>query len=129
MDSRKRLLMIRWAAAGLLVPLALGGISWLAYLAKLGFLSEALAGPALFAAPLSPFLIRPATSADAHGGTLFLIGAAVLLGNLALYAAVGALSWRLGSLPRVNRLLRLTLVIGVGFAAVSVVASLIAFTR
>lgn len=120
-------LILRWAVAGLLLPAALAGISWVAYASKLGFIAELMSMPAVFAAPFSPLALAALTTRGAHGPVPYVIAAAVLAGNVAVYALVGMLHARLQRRPIVDQLLWLTLVIGVGFSLLSFVATIVAF--
>jgi hypothetical protein len=119
--------LLRWILAGCAVPLLLGGISWLGYAVGLAFVAEALAGPAMFSAPLSPFLVKAFTASDLHGVMPWVVGVGVAAFNVTLYAALGSLHWRLRRQPPVNQALWLTLVIFIGFSVTSFVASIWAF--
>ena len=118
---------MRWALAGVLVPGVLGGLSWLCFEARIGGPFDLLANLSMFAAPFWPFVLKAFQGRDAHGLVPYLIAMGVIACNVALYVAVGALEWRLRAQPRVNQLLWLTLVIGVGFAILKFLALILAF--
>jgi len=125
--TTRRLLLLRWALAGIVVPATLGGLSWLCFEARIGTLFDALANLAMFAAPLWPFVLKAFQGRDPHGVQTFVIAAAVVAFNALLYVAVGTLHWRLREQPQVNRMLWLTVVVGVGFSVLKFLALVLAF--
>jgi hypothetical protein len=124
----RRRLVVRWILAGVLVPTALGGASWLGYGAGLGFLAEGLAGPAMFSAPMSPFLVSAFTIRGLPALQLAGVVIGVVTFQVVLYGALGLLHARLRRQPPINRALWLTVAVLVTFAITSFLASIWAFS-
>jgi hypothetical protein len=123
----RRQLLTRWAAAGVVIPAVLGGLSWLCFETRLGNLFDAFANLSLFAAPFWPFVLKTLQHRAAHGVAPYAVATGAVIANALLYTAVGALHWRLRNQPAVNRMLWLTVVIGIGFSVLKFVALIGAF--
>lgn len=126
-QALRRRLVTRWLIAGLVLPVALGGASWLGYASGLGFLSEGLAGPAMFSAPMSPFLVNAFSARDVSSIQRAYVIVGVVAFQLGIYGGLGVLHARLGRQPRINQALWLTLAVLVSFAVTSFLASIWAF--
>lgn len=126
-QALRRRLVTRWVVAGLLVPVTLGGASWLGYAAGLGFLSEGLAGPAMFSAPMSPFLVNAFSVRGLPTVQIAYVIVGVVAFQLVIYGGLGLLHARLWRQPRINQALGLTVAVLVSFAVTSFLASIWAF--
>jgi hypothetical protein len=124
---QRRRLLARWMLAGVLVPGVLGLLSWLCFEARLGNLFDALANLSLFSAPFWPFVLRVFQHRTDHGALALAVGGGAVLLNVLLYAAIGALHWRLRAQPTVNQWLWLTVVVGIGFSVLRFAALVVAF--
>jgi hypothetical protein len=120
-------LRVRWLLASMVVPVMLGGGSWLTYQAGFGFLSEGLAGPFFFSAPFAPFLAR--AYFGPHGAGVVWPSVLAVTGNWLVYGLGAALHRRWLGLPRVDRLLRLVPSFGGVLLVLLAVSSIVAFGR
>jgi hypothetical protein len=125
LEGRK--VILGWCAAGLALPLLLGGGSWLAYQAGWGFLSEGLGGPFFFATPFAPFAARELFAA--RGAAALAPGVLAAGLNVALYAFDGWLYLRWRGLLKVDRYLRLVASVGALHFLLLAVASVVAFSH
>jgi len=124
----RRRLVARWAAAGVLLPACLGGLSWICFEARLGALFDVFANLSMFTAPLWPLGLKAFQGRGAPGLAAYAVAGGIVAFNALLYASVGVLQWRLRAQPRANRLIWLTVAVGLGFSVLKFAALILAFS-